>query len=196
MAWRVRQTGSGQARPRQSTTRTSVSCPLMSELFSRLIGILMLRNGPQDLPAGSRPLTLAMAFYVAATAMSLSLGEGGPDNPVAALALATVLPMILVRIVLGLRGRPARWNQTLAALFGSSALITLLSMPLGASASAGGEPDPVLVIASLVLFFWSFAVDAHIWRHALDTTFAAGLAVAVLLFTISMYTITLIAGPF
>lgn len=164
----------------------------MSELFSRLIGILMLRNGPQDLPAGSRPLTLAMAFYVAATAMSLSLGEGGPDNPVAALALATVLPMILVRIVLGLRGRPARWSQTLAALFGSSALITLLSMPLGAS--AGGEPDPVLVIASLVLFFWSFAVDAHIWRHALDTTFAAGLAVAVLLFTISMYTITSIAG--
>lgn len=158
----------------------------------------MLRSGPQDLPAGTRPLTLTLALYVAATALSLSLSnaDGGPANPMAALALATLLPMILVRIVLGLRGRAARWGQTITALFGSSALISLLSLPLGAGTSAGREPDPFLVVASLVLFFWSFAVDAHIWRHALETSFAAGLAVAVVLFTISMYIITAIAGPF
>jgi len=167
----------------------------MSEFFSRLIGILMLRNGPQDLPAGSRPLTLALACYVVVTALSLSLSnsEGGPANPITALALATLLPMVLIRIVLGLRAYPARWAQTVTALFGSSALISLLSLPLGAS--AGSEPGPIVVAASLVLFFWSFAVDAHIWRHALDTSFAAGLAVAVLLFAISMYLITAIAGP-
>lgn len=155
----------------------------------------MLRSGPQDLPAGTRPLTLALACYIAATALSLSLSnnEGGPAHPIAALALATLLPMILVRIVLGLRERAARWGQTITALFGCSALISLLSIPL--SASSGSEPDPALVVASLVLFFWSFAVDAHIWRHALDTSFAVGLAVAVILFTISMYIITSIAGP-
>lgn len=164
----------------------------MPELLSRLVGILLLRNGPQDLPAGPGPLTLAMTLYVLATALSLSLGEGR-ENPMLTLALAVFLPLILVRIVLGLRGRPARWGQTVSALFGTSGLLSIVSLPM--AAAAGTEPDALLTIVSLVVFFWSFAVDGHIWRHALGVSFAAGLAVAVILFALSIYIITSIAGP-
>lgn len=164
----------------------------MSELLSRLVGILLLRNGPQDIPPGTPPLMMSMALYVVATAISLSLGEGS-DRPMLTLALAVGLPLILVRIVLGLRGHPARWGQTVAALFGTSGLLSLLSLPMAAGTDT--QPAPLLVVTSLVLFFWSFTVDGHIWRHALDTTFAAGLAVAVLLFALSIYIITSIAGP-
>lgn len=164
----------------------------MSEFFSRLVGILLLKNGPQDMPAGVVAPMLATGFYVAATALSLSVGEG-PENAVGVLVLAVALPVILVRIVLGLRGHPSRWGQTLTALFGTSALLSLLSLPL---ATAGGsEPNAIVTVVSLVLFFWSFTVDGHIWRHALDTSFAVGLAVAVVLFAISIYIITSIAGP-
>jgi len=164
----------------------------MSEFLSRLIGILLLNKGPQDLTAGSRPLMMAMILYVAATALSLSVGDG-PDNPIAVLVLAVAMPLILARIVLGLRGLNARWEQTVTALFGTSGLLSLLSLPL--AMTSGTQPDTFLTIASLVLFFWSFSVDAHIWRHALETSFAAGLAVAVVLFAVSMYVITSIAGP-
>lgn len=164
----------------------------MPELFSRLLAILILKSGPQDMPAGTRPVTLTMALYIIATGASLSVSERA-DNPVAVLALATVLPLILSRIVLGLRGRPARWSQTVSALFGTSALLSLASLPLGTG--GGDQPGALVTLTSLVLFFWSFSVDGHIWRHALDTSFAAGLAVAVILFAVSIYVITSIAGP-
>lgn len=163
----------------------------MSEFFSRLVGILLLKNGPQDMPAGVVAPFLATGFYMAATALSLSIGEG-PDNPVGVLTLAVALPLALVRIVLGLGGHPSRWGQTLTALFGTSGMLSLLSLPLAIAGST--EPSPVATVASLVLFFWSFTVDGHIWRHALDTSFAVGLAVAVVLFAISMYVITSVAG--
>jgi hypothetical protein len=164
----------------------------MTDFFSRLVGILMLRDGPQDLPPGTPVLAGSVAIYVAATSVSIARGDGA-EHPAAVMALAVVLPMVLSRIVLGLRNRLARWPQTLSALFGTSGLLSLLALPL--SATAGSEPLPVLIVASLVLFFWSFAVDAHIWRHALDTSFAAGMAVAVLLFAVSMVVITSLAGP-
>lgn len=164
----------------------------MSEFLSRLVGVLLLRDGPQDMPTGTLSLMLAMTLYVLTTAVSISVGEG-PENPVATLALAVVLPLLMARIVLGLRGHPARWSQTVTALFGTSGLLSLLLLPM--AAATGTEPAPLLTIASLVLFFWSFAVDAHIWRHALDTSFAVGMAVAVVLFAVSIYVITSIAGP-
>lgn len=165
----------------------------MSEFFSRLVGILLLKNGPQDMPAGTRPLMLAMALYVVTTATSIALGREGPDNPPLTLALAVLLPLTLARIVLSLRGRAARWGQTVTALFGTSGLLSLVSLPM--AGATGTEPDALLAIASLLLFFWSFAIDGHIWRHALDTSFSVGLAVAVVLFAISIYVITSIAGP-
>jgi hypothetical protein len=167
----------------------------MSEFVSRLLGVMMLKNGPQDLPAGTGPLLAATMLYAAATGLSISIGEG-PDNPAGILLLAVALPLVMTRIVLSLRKRPARWIQTVTALFGTSGLLSLLSLPLALSAEgASASPAPILTIASLVLFFWSFAIDGHIWRHALDTSFAAGLAVAVVLFAVSMYVITTLAGP-
>lgn len=162
----------------------------MSEFLSRLVGILLLRDGPQDLPAGALPLALAVAFYVAASGASLLLGST-PDRPALVMAVAVVLPLLLIRIVLGLRGHPARWQQTATALFGTGALLAALSLPLSA---AGPEPAPALIVAGLVVFIWSFAVDAHIWRHALEASFAVGLAVAVVLFTVSISVITSITG--
>lgn len=164
----------------------------MSAFLSRLIGILLLRDGPQNLPAGYLPMLLAIGFYAAVSAVSMNLSETA-EHPLRVVVLAVLLPLILVRIVLTLKGKPARWAQTLTALFGTGALLSLLSLPLGLI--TGSEPSAPVVVASLVLFFWSFAVDGHIWRHALDTNFTTGLAVAVILFGISMFVISSLAGP-
>jgi hypothetical protein len=164
----------------------------MSQLILRLAGILILRLGPQDLPAGRSALLFSILAYLAVTAFNLARGDGHPA-PVPVLMLAVGLPLILVWIVLKLRQRTARWEQTLTALFGTNALLSVLTLPF--SLAAGGEPDPVLALILLVSFFWSFAVDAHIWRHALEISFATALVITMLLFVISLFVITSLTGP-
>jgi len=164
----------------------------MGPLFSRLIDIVLLRRGPQDLPAGRSVLLACLTLYVLIAALSLNIGRT-PENPTAVLVLACALPMVLVWIVLRLRDRISRWEQTLSALFGTSALLSLVTLPF--NFDTGGEPAPPVIIISLLVFFWSFVVDAHIWRHALDASFAVGLALAMLLFVISFSIISSVAGP-
>ena len=165
----------------------------MTDLVARLFGIVMLRFGPQDLPAGNSPLIVAMVLYLLVTVVAMSIGQP-PEQPVLVMALAMMLPLLLARIVLTLRRLPQRWSQTVTALFGTSAILTAISLPL---ATTGGDAEPPLftALASLAVFVWSFAVDAHIWRHALNTSYAAGLALAVVLFAITLFTITTLAGP-
>jgi len=166
----------------------------MTDLVARLFGIVMLRLGPQDLPAGNSPLIVAMLLYLLVTTVAMSVGQS-PEQPVLVLVLAMALPLLLTRIVLTLRQLPQRWPQTVTALFGTSAILTAISLPLAATGGGEGEPPLFTALASLAVFVWSFAVDAHIWRHALNTTYAAGLAVAVVLFAITLFTITTLAGP-
>ncbi len=166
----------------------------MTDLFARLFGIVMLRFGPQDLPAGSSPLILALLLYLLVTAVAMSLGQP-PEQPVLVLALAMILPLLLARMVLALRRVPQRWPQTVTALFGTSAILTAISLPLAVTGGGESEPPLFTAMASLAVFVWSFAVNAHIWRHALDASYAAGLAVAVVLFAITLFIITSLAGP-
>lgn len=164
----------------------------MSILLARLINIVFLRQGPQDLPPGRSVLLASLAFYVLIAALSLNLGRT-PQSPTAVLVLAAGLPLILVWVVLRLKNRLSRWEQTLSALYGTSALLSMASLPL--NLQTGAEPTPPLVMISLVIFLWSFAVDAHIWRNALDTSFAAGLGVAMILFIFTFGIISSVAGP-
>jgi hypothetical protein len=164
----------------------------MSDLIIRLGNILLLRRGPQDLPAGTPALLVAVLAYLAVTTFNLNRGEGHP-SPVPVLLLAAGLPLILTWIVLKVRNRTARWTQTLTALFGTNALLSLITLPF--SLAAGNDPGTGLALVLLTSFFWSFAVDAHIWRHALDVSFAAALVVTMLLFVTSLFIITSLTGP-
>ena len=164
----------------------------MPELLSRLLAILLLRMGPQDLPPGRSPLLTSLSLYIVVAAISLNTGRT-LENPTLVLLLAAGLPLLLTWIVLKLRQRLARWEQTLSALYGTSALLSLASLPL--NLQAGPEPAAPLVLFSLLVFLWSFIVDAHIWRHALDTSLAGGMAVTVLLFLLSFAFISSVAGP-
>lgn len=164
----------------------------MIALLSCLLDIIFLRRGPQDLPAGRSVMLACLFVYVLVAALTLNVGRT-PANPTAVLVLASALPLALVWIVLKLRQRITRWEQTLSALYGTSAILSLATLPM--NLNAGSEPSAPVVIISLSVFFWSFAVDAHIWRNALDTSFGAGLAVAMLLFILSFSIISSLAGP-
>ncbi len=164
----------------------------MLNLLTRLGAIVMLRLGPQDLPPGRSTLLICIALYVMVTAISLAVREI-EGNPILALLIAIAIPLIAARALLAWRKRPERYPQTLSALFGTSALLSGISLPL--SQAAGNEPSMVLALMLLLIFFWSFSVDAHIWRNALDIAFSSALALTVILFALALFLITTLAGP-
>jgi hypothetical protein len=164
----------------------------MLKLLSSLAAIVMLRQGPQDLPIARSLLPSCLTLYLVVTTISFAAGQR-PENLPMVMALAVALPLLLCWIVLKLANRLARWEQTVSALFGTSALLSMLSLPF--SLMAGSEPTPPMALMLLAVFFWSFAVDAHIWRHALQVSFATGLALAVVLFSATIFVINTLAGP-
>ncbi len=151
----------------------------------RILGrIAVLRAGPQDLPAGSTSLLTALFLYA-----GIAVGSGSAsENPAPGLDLviALVVPFACTVVLLALRGVLPRLNQTAAALFGTGALISLLNLPIWFSDAV--PMPPALVVLALTALFWSLAVDAHIWRNALELPYAGGLVTAVVILMVQLYT--------
>jgi len=154
----------------------------MLRLLETIWRIALLRAGPQDLPGGGAAPTISIAIYTCIVVIS-----GLADDRAAGfsdLFVSIVVPLIAAGSILGLRRATARFSQTVAALFGTGALISLINVPLWLSTQTP-LPAPLVVLA-LIALFWSLAVDGHIWRNALSCSFAGGLMVAVLILILQM----------
>lgn len=153
--------------------------------------IALLRAGPQDLPTGSSSLVLAIAMYsgiVVISGLTDARSAGFTD-----LFVSVIVPLVAAASILGVRGLAPRFGQTVAALFGTGALISLVNLPLWFSVQTP-IPAPLVVLA-LVALAWSLAVDGHIWRNALGCSFAGGLMVAVLILFLQMFVFQAMGNP-
>ncbi|MEM1082149.1 MAG: hypothetical protein AAGH65_11255 [Pseudomonadota bacterium] len=153
----------------------------MSDWLRTVIGIVLFKAGPQDLPGSRSSLVLAVLVY-ATVALTVSMATGSTAG-YSPMLLSFGLQLVLIVAVLQFNHRMVRFNQTASALFATAALLSLVNLPLWLLA----EPPLPSNLAVLILagLFWSLAVDGSIWRHALDRSFGFGLAIAVLLFVIN-----------
>ncbi len=108
--------------------------------------------------------------------------------------LDSMIMVLFSSLVLVIAGKTGRYVQTLTALAGTGALLGMVGLPLvtlATNASQSGGPAGVLVIGWLLLLIWSITVQAHIFRHALSTSFGIGLMIsglhAVLAITLLEY---------
>jgi len=139
--------------------------------------IVLLRRGPRDLPAAWGLLATAAGASFAVEFAMIAHRYGA----LAALAHATfdlALTVALFSALLALRGQGHRLLQTLTALFGIDAL---LSLPLALlSLTAGGDGQHLLAgLLFLALLAWNLLVIGHIVRVALDVPLLNGVAVAM-----------------
>ncbi|SDE00032.1 hypothetical protein [Aquimonas voraii] len=175
----------------------------MNSLLARLVAIALLRGGPQDLPFDARLLTrllVAWALLQLFAQYVLFEGRGG------LLQLPVALAFLLLPIhgLLRLRGRPERFLQTATAFVGCSLLfgLAVLLVMLGADpAPAAGEPAPqpstlqaLLGLVWLLLTAWKLAVDAHIWRQALEFPPPLAIATSLTLFLAEIAVLSRLAG--
>lgn len=160
--------------------------PAPASLLSLLVGLCLLRVGPQDLPYSPR-----LSYLLVALAALLGAGYAaavGIDGSAPRLLLSLLFLLLLPWLLLGWRQRRPRYPQTLAALAGSDALFTTLFLPVALLAQSAGPVAPQAELAPaqvalgwlvLALFGWKLLVNGHILRHALDLPQAIGVMLAL-----------------
>ena len=140
--------------------------------------IALFRTAPEDLPANSQTLVLAIAFalfsYTIAGAFAAGLVYAFMQGLVDMLVSA-----VFIYAVLQVQGRLNRFYQTYSALAGSAATINIFAAPLLLTVTDGAMPALASILL-LLLFTWSLALCAYIFRHAFEITQRFSVIVAVL----------------
>jgi hypothetical protein len=157
----------------------------------RVIELMLLRRGPQDMPGDSTTLIGSMAAYC--ILLFIQVGLIMPAGHAALQAgLATALLALYVHAVLRIRKLPNRYNQAAVALFASGATLTLLMLgpthmmaPYLQAIAQASDPQSVtmppgfVTLAYVALGLWGLAVYSHIYRNALDGSLWLGVGAAL-----------------
>jgi hypothetical protein len=168
----------------------------MQSLIGLFIDILLHRKGPQDVPAAPPVLGFVLVAYLATGGIVLWPSATGMPMVIAQLAVDLAIMLLIIGGLLAATGRRDRLRQTLAALFGTGALLSVAALPfvwMAAGAFVEGAPAPGAELPALLstmalfsLLLASLLVTGHILRHALDWSYAAGVLAAVAYFAASV----------
>lgn len=160
----------------------------MDALINAFWRILLLRQGPQSIPASSTLLWVALLLhYVVGTLHSMFA-----MSPSHALIYALISTLVMVGVMHGLLllyKKASRFIQSLTALAACEAILGLLLLPanlLVDGQGSGGELMGLLAIVSLLFIGWNVALAAHIFRHALEVSMAQGFLFSVIYFVIAI----------
>ena len=170
----------------------------MLKVLDTLVSILLLRKGPQDLPAGWGWLLLFIAVnyflnlyqYSIITSLQTTtdLNTTGSWSSIQDI----LMQIVLVSSVLLLARQGARIIQTLTAFLGVGILFSLMLAPLlQLSLSSEGASGGGLLLA---LMAWSIAVEGNIFKHALSISMQRGVAIAIALFIAAYLIAYILAG--
>jgi hypothetical protein len=162
------------------------------------LDIVLWRRGPQDLPASNLLLAIAVAAYIAVSAVQLALlGETAATW----FFFLVIDPLLLggwLWLVLRLHGHAERFLQTAAAVFGTGALLGLgLYLPLQLIITGLGY-DPTSGLAqffALVLVVVFALVTGRIIKLATDSNLFTGIAVSLTYFLLINYLVGVLRGP-
>ena len=160
--------------------------PLLA-LVRPFVSICLLRLRPQDLPASSLLLALAILIYVACT----TIAHAALLSPMDALLGGIVDSVLLCGLTLSLLLLHRRWAravQTLTAMAGAGAVMTLAAMPFLAwkvSVLRAGGPVGLEMVCVAAIVLWNLAVIAHVLRHALSTSYLGATLIAVIMYLLS-----------
>lgn len=158
----------------------------MKLLFTTFLQIMLLRSGPQVLPASRHLLGLSLLLHWL-TGVALGLfGQPLRLSVFSALA-ATLLMVALVHFILMLQRHRPRFTQTLTALAGCEVILGLIALPISTLYYAGDWARDIAALLLLAVLGWNVVLAAHIFRHALDITQGRGLIYAICYMLISIW---------
>jgi hypothetical protein len=169
--------------------------------------ILLLKRGPQDLPASQTLALGAMLTYFGLNFFLLRSGLPAGQAMLHAFLACGVLALY-THALLRWRQMAARYVQTLAALLVTGIALGLLTVGpmqalqpfLEALATAESEseilvqPPAWAILMYAVAGIWHLVVMGHVFRHALDTTMGRGILFTLLYEIVLLSTIRVANG--
>ncbi|MEW5839102.1 MAG: hypothetical protein AB1717_09745 [Pseudomonadota bacterium] len=154
-------------------------------LLRQLLGLCLLRVGPEDLPADTRLLGGLLLAYLFSGGL-MFMQEDGFVVGAAQAGMDAAMLAGFVWVALKLREHPARFIQTYAALLGISLVFTLLSWPIfNALPEEFGNEWSAAQIALLLALLWSLVAQGQVLRRALETSAGVGLLLIFVYFMLS-----------
>jgi hypothetical protein len=159
-------------------------------LIRVFVDICLHRRGPEQLPSSQFFFLLVLAVSVLIDILLLLVDDIGPRNVFVSL-LTTVIDVAFVWAVLRTFERQRRFKQTMSAMLGVNAILSLLIVPLALWSQALDLPEgevalPWLLL--LVLAIWSIDIAGFVLARALDRPYALGVAIMLgyVLLTVSL----------
>jgi hypothetical protein len=156
----------------------------VSRLILRLLDVMRLRSGPQDMPAGWGIAVLVCLIYLCQGFFADRILDQTDSAPRSLIAVS--VQFLVTALLLGFRRFNDRLAQTLTTLAGTGIIFGAISIFLVMQVQAENF-QPVLALVWFVVFLWSLTVDGYIYRHALSTTMSLGMLVAVLIFALNFF---------
>jgi len=147
-----------------------------------LINIALRRSGPEDLPDSAFLLGLTLVIYLV-TQVPLALIAYGPSDILVRTVIVSLLLLFAgLWVLLRLTGNRARYRRTVTAMLGTSALLSVLSIPFSLWRQSMLSTESGVAMPSTMLFaimLWSIAIDGHILSRALSRPYGIGLLIAI-----------------
>jgi hypothetical protein len=149
-------------------------------LLSTVIAVMLLKAGPQHLPA-SRQLLAAVIVLYTVTGLLIQLPELDVAPALGNMLLDIVVLTAFCYFVLSLLGFGRRVAQTVTAMAATGCGFHLLAWPILAHINSIQAQQPVAVIDSLLmlsLLAWQVLVNAHIFRYAAEMKMGRAVALS------------------
>jgi hypothetical protein len=145
-------------------------------LFGVVIDIVLLRRGPEHLPASAVLFAITMALYAVVAGFVASVVTTGAQTWVLELVVVMVVTPLWYRVALQLANKRERFLQTLTAMFATYLLLAPVAVPAANAFMAQArayevtkvQPSAALSLLVLFLTLWRFVIFVRIVRAAFE----------------------------
>ena len=146
----------------------------------RILAIMLLKAGPQDLPYSRSLLVMSVFLYLASGVLVLTTAMSSAQA-VANMVLDVVVLLAFSYFCLSLLKYRARFVQMVSALAGIGIVYHLLAWPLFIqihNMQPQQQGAKIAALLMLLLISWQVLVFAHVFRHAMQMSMMRALALS------------------
>ena len=152
-------------------------------LFSVVVDIILLRRGPEQVPASTVLLAVTVAIYLAISAMVVASVATTDGNWPVELIIGAASMLVWYQVALQLAKKRERYPQTMTAMFGVSTIFAPLLVPMMSSVAASvqvkQQPSQFITMLALFLLVWMIVVFVRIVRAAFEWPWPAALLLVI-----------------
>jgi len=152
-------------------------------LFSVVVDIILLRRGPEQVPASSVLLAVTVAIYLVISAMVVASVSTPDGNWPLELIIGAASMLVWYQVALQLAKKRERYPQTMTAMFGVSTIFAPLLVPMlnsvATQVQAKQQPSQFITMLALFLLVWLVVIFVRIVRAAFEWPWPAALLLVI-----------------